>query len=141
MKLSVVIPVYNEGEGVDHACEAVREVLRKDIGGADWEILFVDDASTDGTQSWLRALRQVVASAGAGASSPTRAALTAASRMVEAIRRIGHPSRLRRTDCGWAEVAEAADPNAELLGCDQPIRPEHGFTSVGTNTGPNRPPE
>lgn len=56
MKLSIVIPVFNEGEGVDHACEAVREVLRKDIGGADWEILFVDDASTDDSFERIRAL-------------------------------------------------------------------------------------
>lgn len=56
MKLSIVIPVFNEGEGVDHACEAVREVLRKDIGGADWEILFVDDASTDDSFERVRAL-------------------------------------------------------------------------------------
>lgn len=50
MKLSVVIPVYNEKN-------TIAEILRrvKATGRAD-EIIFVDDGSTDGTRELLRTL-------------------------------------------------------------------------------------
>lgn len=44
MKLSVIMPVYNERETL---CEAVRAVLA--VGRAD-ELIIVDDGSTDGTR-------------------------------------------------------------------------------------------
>lgn len=50
MKLSVVIPVYNEKDYVFRVLEAVQAV---DI---DTEIVVVDDFSTDGTREFLRAL-------------------------------------------------------------------------------------
>jgi len=53
MELSVVIPVYNEAENVRPLCEEVRASL----AGCPFEIIFVDDASTDATGDELRALR------------------------------------------------------------------------------------
>jgi len=45
--LSVVIPMYNEEAYVERSVAAARSALEQ-IGG-EWEIIVVDDASTDGT--------------------------------------------------------------------------------------------
>ena len=47
--VSIVIPIYNEVETVDELWRRLRSVLAE---GGDYEIVFVDDASTDG--SWER---------------------------------------------------------------------------------------
>jgi glycosyltransferase involved in cell wall biosynthesis len=55
MDLSVVIPVYNEAENVEPLFLELRDVLAQ-LGG-EWEVLFVDDGSTDGTFELLRDLQ------------------------------------------------------------------------------------
>jgi glycosyltransferase involved in cell wall biosynthesis len=45
--VSVVIPMYNEEAYVERAVRAARDVLEG--MGADWEVIVVDDASTDRT--------------------------------------------------------------------------------------------
>ena len=45
--LSIVMPVYNEAQGLEAAVDEVHAVLR--ARGYDPEIIIVDDASTDGT--------------------------------------------------------------------------------------------
>ena len=45
--LSVVVPAYNEAAGIAATVERLREWL--DGTGRSWEILVVDNASTDGT--------------------------------------------------------------------------------------------
>jgi glycosyltransferase involved in cell wall biosynthesis len=52
MKLSVVIPVYNEVSTIAQLIDRVRAV------GLDTEIIVVDDCSTDGTTDLLRKLPQ-----------------------------------------------------------------------------------
>lgn len=47
MKLSVVIPVYNEIRTIEELLNRVRSVRE------DKEIIVVDDCSTDGTREWL----------------------------------------------------------------------------------------
>jgi glycosyltransferase involved in cell wall biosynthesis len=47
MKLSVVIPVYNEIRTIEEILNRVRSVRE------DKEIIVVDDCSTDGTREWL----------------------------------------------------------------------------------------
>src|ERR1043166_7249797 len=49
MKISVVIPVYNERNTIEQIVTAVRAA---EIG--ELEIIVVDDASTDGTQDALK---------------------------------------------------------------------------------------
>jgi glycosyltransferase involved in cell wall biosynthesis len=55
MTLSVVIPVYNEEENVPLLYEKLREAL--DPLKQEYEILFVDDGSTDRTLSMLDVIR------------------------------------------------------------------------------------
>jgi len=45
--LSVIVPMYNEEAYVERSVAAARAVLEE--MGCDWEIVIVDDASTDGT--------------------------------------------------------------------------------------------
>jgi dolichyl-phosphate beta-glucosyltransferase len=52
--LSVVIPAYNEERGIFGTVEQVRDWLVRD--GRDWEIVVVDNASTDATVARLRPL-------------------------------------------------------------------------------------
>ena len=52
MKVSVVVPVYNERETVEQVLTRVRGAL----SGRDAEIVVVDDGSTDGTLDILRSL-------------------------------------------------------------------------------------
>jgi glycosyltransferase involved in cell wall biosynthesis len=52
--VSVVIPMYNEEAYVERAAAAARAALEE--MGCDWEIVIVDDASTDGTPALVDAL-------------------------------------------------------------------------------------
>ena len=47
MKLSIVIPVYNESETI---CEVIKRV---EAVNGDKEVIIVDDGSTDGTRTLL----------------------------------------------------------------------------------------
>ncbi len=52
VNLSVVVPVYNEAENVKLLCEKLHAALSKT--GRSYEILLIDDGSTDGTWDKLR---------------------------------------------------------------------------------------
>jgi glycosyltransferase involved in cell wall biosynthesis len=52
--ISVVFPMYNEEAYIRRAVAAAREVLEAEL--PDWEIVIVDDASTDGTPALADAL-------------------------------------------------------------------------------------
>jgi glycosyltransferase involved in cell wall biosynthesis len=52
--ISVVIPMYNEAESIEAAVAAARAAL--EAAGADYEIVIVDDASTDGSAALVEAL-------------------------------------------------------------------------------------
>lgn len=54
--LSVVIPVLNEAQGLEPLLARLSPVL--DRLGGDWEIVFVDDGSTDSTLDQIRAARK-----------------------------------------------------------------------------------
>jgi len=51
MKLSIVIPVYNEAQTLD---KLVDRVLESPLGEIDRQIVMVDDCSTDGTRDVLK---------------------------------------------------------------------------------------
>jgi dolichol-phosphate mannosyltransferase len=56
VKLSVVIPAHNERDSIGLTVESVTEVLRRE--GVDYEVLVVDDASTDGTREVVADIAQ-----------------------------------------------------------------------------------
>lgn len=53
-KISVMIPCYNEEENVRSIYEAVRNELQKSCPQYDYEILFIDNKSRDGTREIIR---------------------------------------------------------------------------------------
>lgn len=52
-KISVLIPCYNEIDNVEPMSEAVVEVLTKELSQYDYELVFIDNCSTDGTREKL----------------------------------------------------------------------------------------
>jgi glycosyltransferase involved in cell wall biosynthesis len=58
-RLSVVVPVYNEAESLPRLVDEVASVAAEKLGyreREEWEIVFVDDGSTDGTSGVLKEL-------------------------------------------------------------------------------------
>lgn len=56
MKISVLIPCYNEEGNVRQICEAVRDVLKNELPEYDYEILFIDNKSRDDTRAIIQEL-------------------------------------------------------------------------------------
>ena len=54
MKLSIVIPVYNEVAYIERVIERVRNVKLPD--GVERELIIIDDCSKDGTRDKLQAM-------------------------------------------------------------------------------------
>ncbi len=52
-KISVLIPCYNEVENVVPMSEAVTNILEKELSSYDYELVFIDNCSTDGTRDNL----------------------------------------------------------------------------------------
>lgn len=56
-KVSVLIPCYNETENVVPMSKAITEMFTVTLDGKyDWELVFIDNNSTDGTRDKLRAI-------------------------------------------------------------------------------------
>jgi dolichol-phosphate mannosyltransferase len=54
--LSIIVPVYNEEDNIDPFCEAVSHALRQIGDRYDFEFVFTDNCSTDGTYERLERL-------------------------------------------------------------------------------------
>lgn len=54
--ISVLIPCYNEEENVVAICGAVRDVIKKELPEYGYEIVFIDNKSTDKTRVLLQGL-------------------------------------------------------------------------------------
>jgi glycosyltransferase involved in cell wall biosynthesis len=72
LRLSVVIPVYNERETLPRIIRAVSQVLP----GVAREIVLVDDCSKDGTREWIKAAFPGAANAVAGVHRVADGAIT-----------------------------------------------------------------
>lgn len=55
-KLSILIPCYNEEENVEPISQAVIETLTRDLPEYDYELVFIDNDSSDQTRPILRRL-------------------------------------------------------------------------------------
>ena len=53
-KVSVLIPCYNEEENVIPMSNAIRDLFEKELPQYDYELLFIDNASSDNTRPLLR---------------------------------------------------------------------------------------
>jgi len=53
LKVSVIVPVYNPGSHID---DCIRTLAGQSLPPEDYEVIFVDDGSTDGTDERLDAL-------------------------------------------------------------------------------------
>lgn len=54
--ISFIIPTYNEVENAAAMSKAVIEEVQKNLPGYDYEIVFIDNCSTDGTRDVIRKL-------------------------------------------------------------------------------------
>ena len=54
MKLSIVIPVYNEVDSID----ALYKEIKQNIDIEEYEIVYIDDGSTDGSSEKIQELIQ-----------------------------------------------------------------------------------
>lgn len=76
--ISVVVPIFNEAENMS----ILQKELRESLGERDYEVVFVDDGSTDGTAGKIdqndRRLRVLRFEKNAGQSAATFAGLNAA---------------------------------------------------------------
>ena len=57
-RISLVTPAYNESAVVRVFYTRVRDILKDRMSGYEWEIIFVDDGSTDNTLEILKSLRR-----------------------------------------------------------------------------------
>ncbi|WP_347223299.1 glycosyltransferase family 2 protein [Bacteroides congonensis] len=55
-KISIMIPCYNEVENVRAISEAVERILKEKLASYEYEIMFIDNNSQDGTRDELRKL-------------------------------------------------------------------------------------
>ena len=54
MKVSIIMPVFNEMKTVD---QILQKILRVDLGEHEKEIIIIDDGSTDGTEEYLKSIK------------------------------------------------------------------------------------
>ncbi len=55
-RISILVPTYNEVENVEPLCAAIVGEFEKSLSRYDYDILFIDNASSDGTREKLEAL-------------------------------------------------------------------------------------
>lgn len=55
-KISVLIPCYNEEENVGPISEPVIDIITRELPMYDYELVFIDNDSTDSTRPLLREL-------------------------------------------------------------------------------------
>ena len=56
MKISVCIPMYNEGKVIENTARALDAYMRKEFADGDYEIIFSDDGSQDESRAIVEAL-------------------------------------------------------------------------------------
>ena len=52
--ISVVVPTYNEEENVRPLAQAIIDIMDRELPEYDYEIMYIDNHSTDRTRAILR---------------------------------------------------------------------------------------
>ena len=55
-KISIVIPCYNEEENIVGICSAVENEIKTNLSNYDYDILIIDNCSTDNTRALIRGI-------------------------------------------------------------------------------------
>lgn len=91
-KIAVVVPCYNEAEGLEYFHKETRKVCNKLSKQASFDIIFVNDGSADNTQDVIESIekhdthvRHIAFAANFGHQSALRAGLTFATPLYDAI--------------------------------------------------------
>jgi len=111
MKLSVIIPVFNELKTVDRVIREIKDLRL----GVEIEIIVVDDGSTDGTREFLRkceGIKKIFHKINQGKTAAINSALEEASGDIIIIQdadleyppRENYPLLLKPLMEGWADV-------------------------------------
>ncbi|MEI0539273.1 glycosyltransferase family 2 protein [Brachyspira pulli] len=53
-KISILIPTYNEEDNVNNVVERLEKILTENLKNYDYEIVFIDNSSTDNTRNVLK---------------------------------------------------------------------------------------
>lgn len=140
MDLSVVVPVHNEAENIKPLIDEIDAALD---GTLDFEIVYVDDASTDGTADALKAMQAAnkrlrVLTHGAR-SGQSRAVITgikaARAPMIVTLDGDGQndPEGIVRL---WARATEGGAPDKNLVVCGhRKNRKDTGWRRLASRVG------
>ncbi len=104
--LSLVIPVYYNEENLPVTWAALAETLTELPDGMDWEVVFVDDGSGDGSYAALLALRE---------ANPERIRVLKFSRNFGQVAAILAGLQRARGDCCVVMSADLQDPPELIL--------------------------
>src|SRR2546422_1016099 len=120
LELSLVIPVYNERDNLPVLVEEIGRALAGRAGGEPYEIVAVDDGSTDGSLDVLKVLKRehpeihiVALAANAGQSAAFGAGFGAA-RAAAVQRRAPVPAHARQDAGGAGHRSARAPPEPPL---------------------------
>lgn len=104
--LTLIIPVYFNEENLPHTWRALRETLQQLPSGIDWEVVFVDDGSEDGSYSRLVDIHHV---------EPGRVRVMKLTRNFGQVPAIMAGLQAARGDCAVVMAADLQDPPELIL--------------------------
>ncbi|MEK6951548.1 MAG: glycosyltransferase, partial [Nanoarchaeota archaeon] len=57
LRISVVIPAYNEEDAIEHTIKKIKEVMKEN--GCEYEIIVINDGSTDNSLKILEKIKDI----------------------------------------------------------------------------------
>lgn len=104
MKISIIIPLFNQLTYTQQMYESLQETLPDSL---DIEVIFVDDASSDGTSAWLRSITST----------------TPISNSIKSVRSITNPINLGFAKSNNRAARESKGDHLLLLNNDLVLKP------------------